>query len=115
MTAYEGLCGHQKAVDMTFPQTFQNTKPRAIFRAPFTCKERILWGNGLVPSIFHGKKLWLSIRRCPLRANPEELVLEVIAAFWATQGPCTGYTSFRQLSLGGIQLGSQICRQICRR
>jgi hypothetical protein len=62
--------------DMTFPQTFQNTKPRAIFRAPFTCKERILWGNGLVPSIFHGKKLWLSIRRCPLHANPEELVSE---------------------------------------
>lgn len=82
-----------------------------MFGASSTYKERILRVNGLVPSIFRGKKLWLSIRRCPLHANPEELVLEVIAAFWATQGPCTGYTSFRQLSLGGIQLGSQICRR----
>ena len=47
-----------------------------MFGASSTCKERILRGNGLVPSIFHGKKLWLSIRRCPLHANPEELVSE---------------------------------------
>ena len=86
---------------------------RTIFRAPFTCKEQILWGNGPVPSILR-KKLWPSIRRCPLHADPEELVLEVIAAFLATQGPCTGSTSFGQLSLRGLQLGNQIYRQICR-
>ena len=79
-----------------------------------TCKELILWGNCLVPSTFRRKKVWLSIRRCPLHANPEELVLEVIAAFWVSQGPCTGYTNFHQHSLGGIQFGSQLCRQICR-
>ena len=84
---------------------------RTIFRAPFTCKGRILWGNGPVPSILR-KKPWLSIRRCPLHANPEELVLEVIAAFLATQGPCTGSTSFGQLSLRGLQLGNQICRSM---
>ena len=95
------------------PTNVPRQKLGAIFRAPFTCKGRILWGNGPVPSILR-KKPWLSIRRCPLHANPEELVLEVIAAFLATQGPCTGSTSFGQLSLRGLQLGNQIYRQICR-